>query len=94
MEARATQLVHLRRLSEELTKGGLAAELVSNGAKPYLKVANAQTLTLNERVLCQQNDHDSWCFWWPCQQPIGSVDDLALVVSRIALVLRSVEADG
>jgi hypothetical protein len=44
-------------------------------------------------VLCQPADDGSWSFWWPWNQPIGSVDDLELVVNRIALVLRSLEAE-
>ena len=91
---RTQQLAHLGKLAEELTGNGLSAELVGKISKPYLKVANADTPSLNERVLCQQGDDGHWIYEWPWQQPIGSVDDLVLVVSRIALVLRSVEAGG
>lgn len=93
MELREQQLAHLGKLAEELTSSGLHAELVGTVSKPYLKVANADTPTLNERVLCQQTD-DRWAYWWPWKQPIGSVGDLVLVVNRIAMVLRSVEVDG
>jgi hypothetical protein len=93
MELRQQQLAHLGKLAEELTSNGLVAELVGKVSKPYLKVANADTPTLNERVLCQQCDDGSWSFWWPWRQPIGSVDDLETVVGKITSVLRSVEAD-
>lgn len=33
---------------------------------------------------------ESLCFWWPCRQPIGSVDGLE-TVDEIMMVLRSVE---
>jgi hypothetical protein len=92
MEVREQQLAHLERLAEALTRNRLSARLVDERSKPYLKVANADTPTLNERVLCYQTGDSPWAFWWPWEQPIGSVDDLELVVSRIALVLRSVEA--
>jgi hypothetical protein len=42
-------------------------------------------------VLCRPAEDGSWCFWWPWQQPIGSVDDIEAVSSKIIGVLRSVE---
>lgn len=91
MTDREQQLVHLERLADELKQRGFATELVGKLTKPFLKVANADTPTLNERVQCHQADDDSWCYWWPWKQPIGSVDDLSVVVEKIAAVLRSVE---
>ena len=85
------QRAHLQHLADELTKREFSVELVSKLALPYLKVANADTPTLNERVLCHQADDESWVFWWPWKQPIGSVDDLDVVVEKIAAVLRPVE---
>jgi hypothetical protein len=94
MEARAQALTHLSQLADKLADYGFTAELVGQIAKPYLKVANATTPGLGERVLCQPTDDGFWSFWWPWNQPIGCVDDLELVVGRITLVLRSLEADG
>lgn len=91
MEPRDTSRVHLERLTEELRQRGFRTELLGKVAKPYLRVANAETPTLNERVLCYQAGDGLWAFWWPWQQPIGSVDDLETVVGKIAEVLRSVE---
>jgi hypothetical protein len=85
------RLAHLERLADELKQQGLKAELVGGVAKPHLRVANAETPTLNERVLCYQADDASWVFWWPWKQPIGSSDDLGAVTGKIAAVLRSVE---
>lgn len=85
------QRVHLQRLADDLKAKGFAVELMGKLSLPFLKVANAETPTLNERVLCHQADDESWVFWWPWKQPIGSVDDLAVVVEKIAAVLRSVE---
>jgi hypothetical protein len=85
------QRAHLDRLTDELKSRGFVTELVSNVSKPYLRVANAETPTLNERVLCARTSDDAWVFWWPWKQPIGSVDDLAAVVEKIAAVLKSVE---
>jgi hypothetical protein len=93
MEPRDTSRVHLERLAEELNQRGFRTELVNKTVKPTLRVANAETPTLNERVLCYQAGDGSWSFWWPWQQPIGSVDELAVVVGKIAEVLRSVEGD-
>jgi hypothetical protein len=94
MDERAQRLAHLGQLAGKLEGFGFTTELASQISKPYLKVANAATPSLNERVLCQPDADDHWSFWWPWKQPIGSVDDLELVVNRIALVLRSLEADG
>lgn len=93
MEPRDTSRVHLEHLAEELKQQGFRTELAGKTVRPYLRVANADAPTLNERVLCYQAGDGSWVFWWPWQQPIGSVDDLQAVVGKIADVLRSVEAD-
>lgn len=89
MGIREQQLAYLKGLAEALTGNGLTAELAGTGAQPYLKVANADTPGLIKRVLCHQAGDGPWSFWWP---PIGSVDDLELVLSRIAVVVGSVEA--
>jgi hypothetical protein len=83
---------HLESLATELCRRGLDARVVTKGAKPYVKAANPATPELNERVLCHRADDDSLCFWWPWQQPIGSVDDLETVTDKITAVLRSVES--
>jgi hypothetical protein len=85
---------YLARLAENLTSNGVSVELADDVAKPYPKVATARAPSQDERVLCQQDSDGLWSFWWPWQQLIGSVDDLDLVMSRIVMVLRSVEADG
>lgn len=91
MTYRDEQLTHLRRLAEVLETHGFIAEVIVKTGKPYLQVANADTPTLNERVLCDEAPDASWVFWWPWKQPIGSVDDLNAVVEKIAAVLKSVE---
>jgi len=88
---RDEQRVHLHHLADELHQHGFVTELTSNISKPYLQVANSGTPTLNERVLCHQDENEAWLFWWPWKQPIGSVDDLPSVVEKIAAVLKSVE---
>ncbi len=93
MEQREQQLVHLQHLADELTRQDFKADLVAKRARPYVRVINPESSELTERVLCQLNDDGTWCFWWPWQQPAGSVDDLGLVVSKITTVLRSVEGD-
>ena len=90
MATREEKLVHLERLAGELKHREFTAEVVAV-AKPYLKVANASTPTLNERVRCEQAEDGTWVFWWPWHQPIGSVDDVEAVVGKITAVLRSVE---
>ena len=85
------QVKHLERLQAELNQHGLDAQLVIKGTRSYLKVANGDIPALNERVFCRPAADHSLCFWWPWLQPIGSVDDLESVVSKIAVVLRSVE---
>jgi hypothetical protein len=90
---RETMLTHLEHLADKLTVNGLSAELVGTISKPYLNVALADTPNQYERVLCQQDGDGSWSYWWPWEQSIGAVDDVDLVISRIALVLRSVEAE-
>ncbi len=91
---REEQLAHLERLADELKRRGFITELASKPSKPYLQVANADTPTLNERVLCHPADDGSWVFWWTWKQPIGSVDDLDTVVKKIAAVIRSVKGNG
>jgi hypothetical protein len=93
MEVREQRLAHLEHLAEELTGQGFRTELAGKGAKPYLKVANASTPALNERVRCEQAEDGSWSFWWPWHQPIGSADDVQTVVGKIAVVLRPIEAE-
>ena len=93
MDTRKQQLVHLEHLAAELVKRGFGVELVGAISKPCLKVANADTPSLNEHVQCDSSDDGSWSFWWPWKQPIGAVDDLETVIEKITVVLRSVEAD-
>jgi hypothetical protein len=83
---------HLKRLADELSKRQFTARLVSRGNSQYLVVANPDYLDLNERIQCQQAADESWCFWWPWRQPIGSVDDLDSVAGKITAVLRTVES--
>lgn len=82
---------HLERLAAELTKREFVVQLLVQKGQSRLKVANAEHEALNEQVLCYPADDDNWCFWWPWQQPIGSVEELAAVVSKIMTVLRPVE---
>jgi len=93
MELREQRLAHLEHLAGELDKREFRTELTRAIARPYVTVANAVQPQLNERVLCEQAEDGSWSFWWPWQQPIGSVDDLETVLGKIAAVLRSVEVD-
>jgi hypothetical protein len=93
MDERTQRLAHLEQLAAVLGDHGFRAKLVGAVAKPYLKVANSGTPSLNERVLCEPADNGAWSFRWPWKQPIGSADDLETVVEKIAAVLRSVEAD-
>jgi hypothetical protein len=94
VETDSTKLAYLEQLHEALITKGFVAQIVSINTKPYIKVANAETPRLNERVHCEQADDGSWCFWWPWRQPIGSVDDLESVIGKIAAVLRSVEGEA
>jgi hypothetical protein len=82
---------HLERLAAELARRGLDAQVITKSGRLLLKVTNPDTPDLNERVLCHRAEDQSPCFWWPWQQPIGSVDDLETVAGKIAAVLRSVE---
>lgn len=91
MQSDTEQVTHLERLRAELNQHGLDAQLVIKGARSYLQVANGDTPALSERVFCRAAEGHSLCFWWSWQQPIGSVDDLEAVVSKIVTVLRSVE---
>ena len=83
---------HLERLAGELSKRQFTARLVRRGDTHHLLVANPDHPDLNERIHCQQAADDSWSFWWPWRQPIGSVDDLQIVVGKITAVLRTVES--
>jgi hypothetical protein len=85
------QLAHLRGLAEELRNRGFATRLADSASRPSVKVANPDSPELTECVLCRPAEDGSWCFWWPWQQPIGSVDDLAAVSLKITTVLRSVQ---
>ena len=83
---------HLARLADELSKRQFTARLVRRGNTHHLVVANPDSPDLNERIHCQQAADESWCFWWPWHQPIGSVDDLDSVAGKITAVLRTVES--
>jgi hypothetical protein len=88
---RTQQLAHLRRLAEELRNQGFASQLLAAANQPCIRVTNPDIPELSERVLCRPAEDESWCFWWPWRQPIGSVDGLVAVCSKITTVLRSVE---
>ena len=85
------QLAHLQRLAQELISQGFTAEVLSTGRMPSLKATNPDSAEFSERVLCQRAEDDSWCFWWPWKQPIGSAQDLTSAAAKIITVLRSVE---
>jgi hypothetical protein len=91
MEPSEEQLIHLRRLAEELAGRDFTAEVSGPAGSPYLKVTNPGHPRLSERVLCRPAPDGTWCFWWPWRQPIGAVDDVATVIQKITTVLRSVE---
>jgi hypothetical protein len=91
MDLREEKLTHLGHLAEALKRDAFTVELVNTASKqPYLKIANAETPTLNERVQCEQAEDGSWLFWWLWKQPIGPVDDLETVIGKLTEVLRSV----
>jgi hypothetical protein len=90
---RETMRGHLARLADKLTASGLLAELFGDIQEPYLNVALANAPAQHKRVLAQLTDEDLWWFSWPWGQPIGSVDDLELVVDRICLTLRSLAVE-
>ncbi len=90
MEAPEEQLAHLERLAHALDPDAVTAEIGGRSTRPYLKVANTRTPTLNERVYCGQAEDGSWVFQWPWWQPIGSADDLGTVAGKITEVLRPV----
>jgi hypothetical protein len=85
---------YLTRLAKVLAKREFATRPGGGQKHPYLKVMNPDAPELNERVLCDQAEDGSWCYWWPWRQPIGSVDDLEAVTNKIASVLRSVEGES
>jgi hypothetical protein len=86
------KLTHLAQLSAELTRHGLTTQLLGpTTARPCLKVANATTPQLNERVHIQQEGDGTWTYYWPWNQPIGPTTNLPAVTSKITTVLRSVE---
>jgi hypothetical protein len=72
VETDQEKLAYLERLAEELTHQGISAQVVSGHVRPYLKAANADTPSLNERVLCERANDDSWVFWWPSRSITAS----------------------
>lgn len=93
MEAREEQLAHLERLATALDRDAFTAEVVRT-SRPCLKVANANTPALEERVCCGQAEDGSWVFEWPWNKPIGPVDDLETVTGKLAEVLRPVAGEA
>lgn len=91
MDTSEARITHLDRLAQALKERGLLAEVADKATVPLLAVANAAVPALNQQVLCEENA-DTWWYWWSWKKPIGPVEDLAVVVERIASVLRSVEA--
>jgi hypothetical protein len=85
------QREYLQRLAGALADRELSAHLDTQGREPYLRIENPAQAALNERVFCHQAEDGTWCYWWPWRQPIGSVDDLGAVASKILTVLRTVE---
>jgi len=91
VEQDQTRRQHLERLAAELTKRDFIVRLLTHKGQSCLQVTNREQQALNEQVLCYPAEDASWCFWWPWQQPIGSVEELSTVVSKIMIVLRPVE---
>jgi hypothetical protein len=83
---------HIGELAQKLTSNGLLAELAGDIARPCLTVALRSAPAQSERVLCQPDDAGWWWFWRVSGQPIGAVDDPELVIDRITVMLRSLEA--
>jgi hypothetical protein len=79
----------LERLAQALKERGLVAEVADTATVPLLAVANAEVPALNQQVFCRENA-GTWWYWWPWEQPIGPIEDLDVVVERVASVLRSV----
>lgn len=94
MQPGSDEIAHLERLQVELIRHGLDAHFVTRHNRSHLRVANRAIPELNERVLCWPAEDQGFCFWWPWKQPIGSVDDLDTVISKITAVLRSVEGQS
>jgi hypothetical protein len=92
MESRERCIECLERLASELTKRGFSASVTASGNRAHLQATNPDSPTLTERVYCQTAPDESWCFWWPWRQPIGSVDDPEMVAGKIMTVLRSVQS--
>jgi hypothetical protein len=92
--SRETMRGHLAKLAGKLTSNGQLAELAGDIQKPYLNVALADNPAHTERVLCQLDDEGWWWFFWAWGEAIGAVDDLELGIDRIAVMLRSLEADA
>jgi hypothetical protein len=91
VESEDQRRAHLERLAEELSRRGFAAQLAIKRNQLHLVVANPDDPQLTEHVLSYSAPDGSWQFWWPWRQPIGAVDDLETVASKITVVLRSVE---
>jgi len=91
VEQQSAELAHLEALAAALVRVGLDAQVISERGRPYVMAASPGTGELRERVLCRAAADSSLCFWWPWQQPIGSVDDLQAAAVKIMTVLRPVE---
>ena len=60
MEAREEQLAHLERLANVLDPHAFTVKIAGMSSRPCLKVANASTPTLKERVYCGQAEDGSF----------------------------------
>lgn len=83
---------HLARLASVLAGSyGLVVHIKGTTIKRRLHVENHHgNAPLSADVLCVEGP-DGWYFSWSSKQPIGSVDDLTAVATKVMAVLRPVE---
>ncbi|GAB3959153.1 hypothetical protein GCM10029978_005610 [Actinoallomurus acanthiterrae] len=81
---------YLRALGARLRAFGWQEELaLRQGGSPYLCVINPAAPVLNEEITAAPTVPGLWWFWWSWGERIACVENLDLVIARIATVLRA-----
>ncbi|GAA4619692.1 hypothetical protein GCM10023196_000700 [Actinoallomurus vinaceus] len=81
---------YLRTLGARLRAFGWQEELtLPQGGSPYLCVINPTAPVLNEEITAAPTVPGLWWFWWSWGERIACVENLDLVIARIATVLRA-----
>lgn len=64
------------------------ANIVDEGGRLALLVANPAVPVMSDRIFCHRTPGGQWRYTWPWREPVGPVERAGQVADRIMYVLR------